>query len=445
MSKNDVSNNVIQEAKTILDLYNTATKEKMMGYMLPVFVNEQYPDLTTDKGNQLVENVRRMKTNPEFRRTIISTAGKVDEPLLETHQHKSLSNWFHMYTVNNKMLPVFSFNSTDSINNEIFREGKDIKKYKNAIIDRIENMDPIELGLGLYKERENDTNSYIIVDDKPNTFEIRKELREGVESFEKYNGVYPTSFSVSDIPIYFVIIAGAERGFHASIYILLNNQVFTIGFGYLGFDGKKTSELLYSVEEKTTIPVSEFGTKPSSLYSPDFVINPDLKNRIVDMNVLTSTHLSNLQNYVGSATTLTVDVKFNKSEVAHIERVQLSGLPQKYLKTSSNFMSNYYQNCASFITSIFSNINCQANVPITPSIPSWCNTNPPISKEYISYAFNVFRDTSTPSHLNAIKILKVLNESSTIRGGKKRRPRTLKKSKNVRHRRGKRGKTKRNK
>lgn len=91
----------------------------------------------------------------------------------------------------------------------------------------------------------------------------------------------------------------------------------------------------------------------------------------------------------------------------------LTGLPQKYFTISNNLLSDSYINCTSFITSIFSNINCQRGIPINPVIPTWCNTSPPTNQSKLQEAFNLFYDKSSGSAIKLVEFLQ-LNKKRKI-------------------------------
>ena len=248
-------------------------------------------------------------------------------------------------------------------------------------------------------------------------FTIRKEI---VNAVDKFTNTPEKCTVTSQIPLYFVIVVGATRGIHVVICILVDNQMYTFGFIYLdkGEDSERTKKInsfLNSIPNsyiKKTLEVftgsslmtslmtsiSELHYTKGAFLTPDTIFNPSqvpsFENRIVDIGILTKANIDNLLKFTNEVkqirtflfeeTTLDDDEKYNSSY--GVESHQLF-LNVDYDMLSSSLLTAG-KNCASFIMSIFPNINCESFTLYAD--PKKCKSEKNLDEEKINEIFKVY-------------------------------------------------------
>ena len=281
----------------------------------------------------------------------------------------------------------------------------------------------------------NGLNEYSIIDNKSNSFEMRKTIVEAVDYYENNKDKID---SVSEIPIYFVIVVGAQRGIHASIIVLYDSNIYTIGFGYSGYIEKKGLSKLQKSK------LEEFVPKKASLYSPDYLINEALDNNIVDIGILKKSHVRKLESYIKKSRTLKSMLKTFVAEdpndhklkeyLYFFDEKQTNVLFDKHFLTDmddifysqiSNENIDQAANCASFVNKIFPNISC-SRFKIY-SDPKFCQTNPPLSEDKIDNIINLYLDGNVSMLTDALKPTVCKKNDCAIMGGKQKKNRTVKK------------------
>ena len=258
-------------------------------------------------------------------------------------------------------------------------------------------------------------------------FEVRKEIKSAVENYETMNANGKKVESVADVPIYFVLVIGAERELHTSLLILIHNnvktQMYSIGLGYYG-QTLKDSKLNATTGVLQVNHVLHSGN--GALYSPDFLIQPrpDLKNRIVDIGILTSKHIESLNDKF---------IKHGKSLVSNIKKIPSTEnaygdiIPGSFVSPTSTLeidiryfgLANkwtYWDNCTSFITKIFPNIDCNFGPVVKPGK---CNTSPKTTSAKINKAYRFYMDSSAKHNMTQ-PLIQLLTMPEKRSGGKRR-------------------------
>lgn len=235
----------------------------------------------------------------------------------------------------------------------------------------------------------NDTTRSASYDLSENNLRIRSRVITGVNAMNrsiKYINK-DSNISVDDIPIYFVIVIGAEANIHLTILVMYKGQLYSLGLGY----SENKIDILYYHEGEM------------ALYSPDYMLlihNYNKKNRIVDIGILTPTHLAKIsEKYLNKINEVTISI----DDDDHVTSMLWScvGCDIKYC-TLSTTSSNNRVNCTSFITNIFENIDCNTVFGLVR--PGACDTKPPIRREQIDDFFTAY------SAGNAYDVVQVLHQ-----------------------------------
>jgi len=448
-----IDNDIKEQSNLILQAFFILDKEK--AFLLRSNTSEiaiqklklYFPKLSQKQILNLYAEAKKANDNPDYinllKRNVTATPINYDKTAVLI-KNRELTSWFDLFNTTKTTLPVIQIDSPDSISDSVFNLGYNTPENKNEIMLSIMDVDSFDHNLINSVYYDQILKGYDVPIDfvNGNHFSIRHEIADAVKNFELKMGVYDNTFSATDIPLYFVAVIGAHRGIHLTLFILCNNQTYTIGLGYYGETEKhdqiniKTTKL----ETKLKLPLG-LHSGVSSLYTPDYLLDINLDNRIVDIGILSSIHLNKLGKFITSANTLTgiCVIDPNDSSNILVKQSFLTGLPQQYFTISNNILSDSYINCTSFITKIFSNINCQKGIPINPVIPTWCNTIPPTGPDKIQEAFNLFYDTSSTSAIKLVELLKPTKKRKIcsdneciISGGKYKKSRKNKKSKKVR-------------
>jgi len=291
-----------------------------------------------------------------------------------------------------------------------------LEPHKNKINSNLLKIDP--------------TDEEITFINKNARYSVRHEIVDAVITYE--NTQDKDALSVAEVPLFFVLVLGAERAIHLSLIILLHDststQMYSIGLGYHGSNSRhdKKNDIVHDIADKTPQKIGQVLSENLksgivSLYTPDYLIEEKRKNRIVEIGILTSEHIRKLnENYISKATNLSSVFEINKDKELEISHNFLDVPDQTYFSLAND--SKNWDNCTTFITRIFKNINCQG-LPknnVTPVIPSLCTTTPATSSSIINEAYKLYSKENTAKKLiDLITSKKIRSSSSRGRSRKK--------------------------
>lgn len=282
--------------------------------------------------------------------------------------------------------------------------------------------------------------------------QIRKELLDGVNNFS-----VETVDTVSDIPIYFAIVTGGgeilnvfntavdvvQEGLgkllttdyktileeakkkmkdyyadvthakHAVICILYKNQFYTFGFVPAKGDPKDTKNVefwkklfqepvlqkLQQVSGMNFTYMSNGGiVTPDTLFQPANTRN--YKNRIVDIGILDKSHIENINKYIERDRMVNTDFTWSEVYNTKTESFEPGVKVRRHLidtdmdySAGSSFSFTAMRNCATFVTTIFPHINCEALYSL--SYPGSCVSDNPMTDEKISKVFELYYENDT--------------------------------------------------
>ncbi len=226
---------------------------------------------------------------------------------------------------------------------------------------------------------------YTDTDTENHNIKVRPEIADAVKHMNIdiiLRNPARSNITLYDIPIYFVIVIGAEHKIHLSILVMYRQRLYSLGLGYTSTD----------------INFAGFQEGEAGLYSPDYLIDieNDRKNRIVDIGILNTHNISIINEYADKVKQVTVSFDEEKD----IKNILWTCADCRYCTVSCTD-SECNVNCTSFITKIFPEINCDFLGSIVA--PSRCNTKPPISREYINAFFTLYSQGNLVGVLNHIK------------------------------------------
>ncbi len=335
--------------------------------------------------NEHITVLREMQTNPAR--------------LHQLQHYKNIQSQIHNQPIVN-VLGVSEFLGSTFL--PIFKpsEANITERTDGLYVENIDNINEYKVntdsvgGSDIYKlydkkyETETEADKYSLsyeINDK----KIRSEIVDCVKNFKNFSlNALMTNWTKSNIPIYIVVVIGAEYAFHLSIIILCNNKLYSIGLGYHGVKPNSTHPRIESYAQ----------IKSSSLYTPDYLIKPTKKNRIVDIGILTENHVAKIQQYLNCSYEINVEgERVNDTTIKLISTFLELDSTQcpLYCKYTSSSSSSYI-NCTSFVTSIFPNINCDALYGLVPIVnPKNCHTNPPINESTIRTFFEYYYNPRT--------------------------------------------------
>ncbi len=224
---------------------------------------------------------------------------------------------------------------------------------------------------------------------------VRKNIVNAVKKFSNYytSNSVKSHWEVYDIPIYFAIILGGEHGFHASMIVMYQKRLYSLGLGYAN---SYVHPFVSKTLGKAKLP-HHYGQ--AALYSPDYLIElEDRRNRVIDIGILTNQHLEKIKTaYASSVNEIIVGLYPNsypavKDIMWAIDPTHGNNL--NYCEISLQSDKSSLVNCTSFISSIFPNIDCRFFAGIVR--PNSCYTKPPLDKDTIIgfYAYYVKNNMS---------------------------------------------------
>ncbi len=210
---------------------------------------------------------------------------------------------------------------------------------------------------------------------------VRQNITDAVKKFKNYVPTASKSnWTVDNIPIYFAIILGGNNGFHASMIVMYQKRLYSLGLGYAN---SYVPQYLSKTLEMAKVP-HHYGQ--AALYSPDYLIDlEDRKNRVIDIGILTTQHLEKIkQKYASSVNEISVNIY--PESYPEVNNILWSidpthGNKMNYCEISVQSDKSSLINCTSFISSIFPNIDCRFLAGIVR--PSSCYTKPPLDKDTI--------------------------------------------------------------
>jgi hypothetical protein len=356
---------------------------------------------------------------------------KLDLPLynkIDLPTNQKLYAFYSLLKLPTKeIMSLFEIKNKNAIDDDVISPNKqsELAQTKEKLLDSINEFEPLDID----NINTDLLNEFVIIDNKPDSMCIRKNIVDAVDNYE-LNREKITS--VSDIPIYFVIVVGAQRGIHASIVVLYDSNIYTIGFGYSGYVEKKGLNKM----QKTVL--KEFLPKKASLYSPDYLINEALDNNIVDIGILNSKHVRQLNNYISKSKTLISKLKTSvikdehgrlkeilyfhdeKNNEVSFDKHFLTDIDDAfYSQISSEKVYDQALNCATFVTKIFPNVTCSRFK--TYSDPKFCRTEPQMNESKISEIINRYLDGNIEAFEDILKHPKCEGEKCAIMGGKKKK------------------------
>ena len=269
-------------------------------------------------------------------------------------------------------------------------------------------------------KREKQVLLHLVPKDSGHRFRLRKEIQRAVDRYHKNPDRVD---SVSKVPLYFVVLVGGKkRAIHMLLYILVNGQVYTLGLGYAGMATETEQQIGKAVQSATGI---DYHIMSAALYSPDYLLDTDRDNKIVDMGVLTPVVAGRLQKKLQQCDHLSVELTHagGSNNLITLNKVFLQGLPQKYNTFSSNWLSELYLNCTSFITSLLPHLRCQgslAEAKLSPvSIPKWCEASPPWTDDELGEMVGFYQEDNVGELLARLRKRAAACEGAgcTIMGG----------------------------
>lgn len=397
-------------------------------------LNPEFSSFERNKLKTFYETAKKMYTNEElffYYQDISSRKVSDFTSMQKLRPKKQIISWFSRFTQNQKPLPVYKLDPNDIKPSVLY---EDTPQNRNKVVNSIINADPTNISFfesSVLTFSNDDKNALepFEVAITPNGCEIRDEIKNTVMNYETKNMSMDTSETKytetsgkAEIPMYFVILVGAERAIHLMLYIMCNNNVYTIGLGYLGEENDKITRKLNKFGDHT-IAIS-------TLYSPDYLleIEENRKNSIIDIGILTMTHINNLEKYLKTVKNIIVDYYYRPTEVL-LNTTYLMGLPQRYSLVSNELLVSNYINCTSFIVDIFPHISCKIITRVLPVVsPGWCKTNPPLTDLDIEKIYEYYLSNTPESTQQLINYLEnrkkmiedcINNQQCVISGGKK--------------------------
>lgn len=297
-----------------------------------------------------------------------------------------------------------------SVDDEVFKKGVS-KSHKNKFVDALKSaavdneLIPEDItglihpDLQAYNPNQNITAAFL-QDMFTVQADVRSEIKEGVKLFE--SSTEKNKLDVSEIPIYMVVlVGGVKNAIHMSIVVILGNQQYSIGLGYIGITEKQ--QKMNERANRLGIPDAFFHLAESSLYSPDYMIDLDdnKTNKVIGAGILTSAHINKLSEFAKEYNKLTceyityVDPNNNVDEEGNREirlltqgKFFYSGSKREYSATCTKGLKGY-SNCTTYVEDIFPNINCGMFFGKGIVHPRNCKSNPPLAPEKLRkiYAF----------------------------------------------------------
>lgn len=399
--------------------------------------NPVFSSLERNKLKTFYETAKKMYMNEDlflYYQDIASRKVSDFSRMQTLRPKKQIISWFSRFTQNQKPLPVYKLQPND-VNADILAE--DTPEKRRQIVSSIMNGAPISISSfqeSVAVMSEDSTLDLFEVAKTPNGCEIRDEIRNAAMNFEtNINGMdtsetnYTQTSGKAEIPMYFVVLIGAERAIHIMLYIMCNNQVYTIGLGYLGEDDKTSYKLLNKFFKSTMIATS-------TLYSPDYLleIDDERDNAIIDIGILTPVHINKLDSYLNTIKNIQVEYFYQENtEEVTLKTTYLMGMPQKYSLLSNDVIVANYINCTSFIVDIFPHISCKMMTRAVVS-PGWCKTNPALTNADIENIYELYLSNASESTQELITYLQkrkrqieyCMNNQCVVSGGKKGRSRS---------------------
>jgi len=348
----------------------------------------------------------------------------------------------YILSANSYMKPLPVFKITDpSLINDIEQSG--VTKAK--IVSDIENDGIIEYNeIEIVKDPSARLYELDVLTEKPSVVTLRDEIsattiKEDNVKIQDYlrNG---GELSTADIPIYFVVTTGSYGG-HATLLILKDGKIYSVGLGYDGAGLSNTSPQT----EQTEGTNGSFGN--GVLLTPDFILSLKemSKNNIIDIGVFTEEIAERLNIYVSGAksisTTFKPSVNTNNSINAvanELSNITIARKPLMYSYLSNqSLVGMKYVNCTSWVLEMIGSnrISCTDYTTAYFADPSKCVRIPgkKLTTTDIERINSILTNTQTlPGDIN--ELLKLLQYPQIMGGGGRGRKKTIKRGKVTRKR-----------
>jgi hypothetical protein len=165
---------------------------------------------------------------------------------------------------------------------------------------------------------------------------LNKELKQAAESKE-----------LSDRPIVFIITQNAP---HAMIYIIHNNKLYSVGYGYAGsykFNPfaviPNTGKPLLNKSKKMAYKImNSFESKRGALYTPDFLMPTENDvSRIVWVDYLNTDMVQHIEDELSTAS----DIIYSINEDMNVDKFIIRGIKTKYSESSGFIRKDTHSNC----------------------------------------------------------------------------------------------------
>jgi PKD repeat protein len=337
-----------------------------------------------------------------------------------------------------KPLPVFQIKDSSQIENI---QNPQSTITKTDIVNAIVSGDTLtgsEIEIDMVAVQDGEIHDIDLLIDKP-VLELRDEISadaitsDNIRITEVINDK-SKNLSIIDIPIYIVVTTGTYGG-HATLLILKNNMLYSVGIGYDGAGSTKGSESTAKMDDY-------FGN--AILYTIDFILSlKDIisKNNIIDIGVFTVGMSERLNKYVSGAESATTSFKRKGTDFIPVSNsltnIIINDKPLKYSYLSNSMMSSV--NCTSWVLDIINvdslRITCSTIKTLGFSDPSKCQRiSGKLNPDNIGRIFDLIK-SETESRDEIIELLGLLQYNLSGGGGRKTRRRKQKHRKLTRKRR----------
>jgi len=423
-----------KETQEALDLYKkVGTARQRRGQSDKDFVQQTkkrikkvYPSAGTQKLDTLYQQWKLLQ-NEQVRKAysaVVETSPEKWLPTRKAEPDQQLEYIYDFFTPpKDSILPVYDMDPS-WLDSAVLAPNSQTSAYEMLVHGEVVDEDNDILSWSKVLRSDLVENNKLVTLVKPapeHTFYLRDEIKQAVTQYESQGAT-----SVSEVPLYFVILVGGKKNpIHMLLYLLIQNKVYTLGLGYGNQATTKQRRVTQKVQRVTrklgpSILAEKIKILESALYSPDFVLNVNKRNKIVDVGILTSVVAKKIDRYLHQCNQLSGEfVRHGKNQI-ELESTLLLGLQPTYSTLSSNLLSRIFINCTSFITSLFGHIQCQgsfedAKISLV-SLPHWCESSPPWTDERIQQVIETYKAGDVTQLIPLVKRCK--GTACNIMGGR---------------------------